>query len=178
MKLRSPVETARRRRYNLLTRRGYAALVGKLLAIGAAVWLLFSQVFLLHRNQGLGMYPSVRDGDLVLAYRLQKAYGKGDLVVYEREKGLHLGRIAAMEHDVVMMDDSGSMTVNGNPQNGQILYPTYARENTVYPQRVQEGMAFLLGDYRTQTWDSRDFGPIPLDDIQGKVITLVRRRGL
>lgn len=174
----SPSEAARKRRYDLMTRRGYAALGRRLIFLAVAVWLIFSQVFLLHRVQGQGMFPSVRDGDLVLAYRLQQAYGKGDVVVYRLEDGLHLGRISAMGGDVVMMDSSGSLTVNGSPQNGQILYPTYARENTVYPLRVQEGMAFILGDYRTQTRDSRDFGPIPLDDIQGKVITLVRRRGL
>lgn len=173
-----PVQAARRRRMTLLTRRGYGALGLRLCAMGLAVWLVFSQVFLLHRNQGLDMFPAVKDGDLVLAYRLHREYGKGDVVVYRLDGGLHLGRIAACGTDVVMMDDSGSLTVNGSPQNGEILYPTYARENTTYPLRVQKGMVFVLGDYRTQTRDSRDFGPIPLDDIQGKVITLIRRRGI
>ena len=162
----------------MLTRRGYAALGLRLCCMGAAVWLVFSQVFLLHRNQGLGMYPSFRDGDLVLAYRLHREYGKGDVVVYRLDGQLHLGRVAAGGGDVVVMDDSGRLLVNGSPQNGEILYPTYAREDTAYPVRVQEGAVFVLGDYRTQTRDSRDFGPIPLDDIQGKVITVVRRRGL
>ena len=36
----------------------------------------------------------------------------------------------------------------------------------------------LLGDYRTQSEDSRDFGPVPLEDVQAKVITLLRRRSL
>lgn len=174
----SPPEAIRRRRLGLLTRRGYLDLLLRLAAMAAAVWLIFGQVFLIHRNQGLGMFPAVKDGDLVLAYRLHREYGKGDVVIYRREDGLHLGRIAAWGTDVVMMDDSGSLTVNGNPQNGEILYPTYARENADYPLRVQEGRVFLLGDYRTQAQDSRDFGPIPLDDIQGKVITIVRRRGI
>lgn len=174
----SPLETVRRRKRNLLTRRGYLELGLRLCGLALAVWLVFSQVFLLHRNQGLGMFPAVKDGDLVLAYRLQREYVKGDVVVYRLDGQLHLGRIAAGGTDVVMMDDSGSLLVNGSPQNGEILYPTYARENSVYPLRVQEGMVFVLGDYRTQTQDSRDFGPIPLDDIQGKVITLIRRRGL
>ena len=174
----SPIRVIRRRKDALLTRRGYGALGIRLLLIAMAVWFAFSQVFLLHRNQGLGMFPAVKDGDLVLAYRLQQEYGKGDVVVYRAGGQLHLGRVAALGTDVIMMDDSGSLTVNGSPQNGEILYPTFARENTVSPLRVQEGMVFVLGDYRTQTQDSRDFGPIPLDDIQGKVITLVRRRGL
>lgn len=174
----TPLETIRRRKNGLLTRRGYAALGLRLGCIAFGVWLMFSQVFLLHRNQGLGMFPNFKDGDLVLAYRLQREYSKGDPVIYRLDGGLHLGRIAALGADVVMMDDSGSLTVNGSPQNSGILYPTYARETSQYPMRVQEGMAFVLGDYRTQTQDSRDFGPVPLDDIQGKVITLVRRRGL
>lgn len=174
----SPVQAVQRRRRNLLTRRGYAALGLRLCLMALALWLVFSQVFLLHRNQGLGMFPAVKDGDLILAYRLQQTYGKGDVVVYRAGGQRYLGRIAAGGTDVVMMDDSGSLTVNGSPQNGEILYPTFARENAVYPLRVQEGMVFVLGDYRTQTQDSRDFGPIPLDDIQGKVITLIRRRGL
>lgn len=174
----APVQVIQRRRRNLLIRRGYEALGLRLCFLALGVWLVFSQVFLFHRNQGLGMFPAVKDGDLVLAYRLQREYVKGDVVLYRAGGQLHLGRIAAGSGDVVQMDDSGSLTVNGSPQHGEILYPTFAREGSLYPQRVQEGMVFVLGDYRTQTQDSRDFGPVPLDDIQGKVITLVRRRGL
>lgn len=174
----SPVGTVRRRRLAGLTKRGYAALGMRLAALGLGIWLVFTQVFALHRTGGMGMFPAIRDGDLVLAYRLQQEYRKGDVVLYRAEGTLRLGRVAAGKGDVVMMDDSGSFTVNGSPQTGDILYPTYAREGEVYPQRVQEGSVFVLGDYRTQTRDSRDFGPVPLDDIQGKVITLVRRRGI
>lgn len=174
----TPMEAVRKRKHSLLTRRGYAALGLQILCIGAALWIVFGYVFLIYRNRGLEMYPAVKDGDLVLAYRLHREYGKGDMVIYRMDGTLCLGRIAAMGTDVVEMGTGGSVTVNGNPQNGEILYPTYARENTAYPLRVQEGMVFILGDYRTQAQDSRDFGPIPMNDIQGKAIALVRRRGL
>ena len=174
----SPLLALRRRRTALQTRREYEALGLRLCLLAAASWLILSQVFLLHRNQGLGMFPAMKDGDLILAYRLQKTYVKGDVVVYTAGETRYLGRITAGETDVVHMDDSGSLTVNGNPQNGEILYPTFARENAAYPMRVQEGTVYVLGDYRTQTQDSRDFGPIPLDHIQGKVIAVVRRLGL
>lgn len=174
----SPAQALRRRRMALQTRRGYSALALRLCLLCLLLWLIFGQIFLLHRNQGLGMFPAMKDGDLVLAYRLQKTYAKGDVVIYIADGQQYLGRVIAGQTDVVHMDDSGSLTVNGNPQNGEILYPTFARENSAYPVRVQEGMVYVLGDYRTQTQDSRDFGPIPLDDIQGKVIAFVRRRGL
>jgi len=64
------------------------------------------------------------------------------------------------------------------PTSGEILYPTYAKDALEYPYTVPEGCFFVLGDYRTQSEDSRDFGPVPLEDVQAKVITLLRRRSL
>lgn len=58
------------------------------------------------------------------------------------------------------------------------MYPTYAKEGLEYPYRVPEGHVFVLGDYRTNATDSRDFGPIPMKQVEGKVITILRRRGL
>ena len=174
----TPAQVARRRREDLLTRRGYVSLLLRLCVITLAVWAIFSQVFLVTQSSGQGMFPAIEDGDLVLAYRLQGEYSKGDVVVYRVGDATYLGRVVAKETDVVMMDDSGTLVINGTTQGGEIMYPTYAKEGTEYPYRVSEGTLYILGDYRTQTQDSRDFGPIPLDDILGKVITIVRRRGV
>ena len=82
------------------------------------------------------------------------------------------------------LDDSGTLLVNGAAQSGEILYPTYPRDaenaggTLAYPYTVPQDCVFLLGDYRTQSRDSRDFGAVPLSDIQGKVISLLRRRTL
>ena len=47
-----------------------------------------------------------------------------------------------------------------------------------YPYTVPTGSFFILGDYRTQSKDSRDFGAVDLADVKAKVITLLRRRSL
>lgn len=174
----TPVEVCKRRRLSVVNARGYAGLIFRLTVITLAVWILFSQVFVLTQCEGMGMFPAIEDGDLVLGYRLQETYEKGDVVIYRRGDAVYLGRITALETDTVMMDDTGNFTVNGTTQGGDIMYPTYAKEGIEYPYRVQEGHLFVLGDYRTQTQDSRDFGSIPLDNILGKVITIVRRRGV
>jgi len=177
--IQSPAKVAHKRRMDLLTRRGYVSLILRLCVITLAVWVIFSQVFLITQCEGQGMFPAIEDGDLILAYRLHEDYWKGDVVVYEMDGKNHLGRIVAMESNVVMMDaETGNLVINGTTQGGEILYPTYAKAGYEYPYRVPEGNLFLLGDYRTQATDSRDFGPVPLDNIKGKVITIVRRRGV
>lgn len=174
----TPVQTARRRRTDLLTAFGYVSLVARICVIALAVWIIFNHVFLITQCEGQGMFPAIEDGDLLLGYRLQEEYAKGDVVIYTVDGKPYIGRIVARETDVVMMDDSGKLKINGTTQGGEIMYPTYTREGAQYPLKVQEGCLYILGDYRTQTMDSRDFGPIPLDDITGKIITIVRRRGV
>ena len=148
--------------------------IRRLCLLAAAFWILFSQVLLFHPYQGIGMYPSLRDGDLVLANRIWPEYEKGDLVVYRLNGQLCLGRIGAVAKDAVMMDDSGALLVNGSIQNAHVLFPTYARADSSYPVQVPEGMVFLLGDHRTKCSDSRDHGCVALEDLLGKVIAVLR----
>lgn len=167
-----------RRRNQALDRQDSWSLLLRVLFLALCAWVLLSQVFLITRTRGNDMFPAVKDGDLIFGFRLQSTYAKNDVVVYTQGGKTHIGRILARETDVVTLDDSGTLLVNGTAQNGEILYPTYAKEGIEYPYRVPEGHIFVLGDYRTQTEDSRDFGPIPLADVQAKVITILRRRGL
>ena len=146
--------------------------------LAAAGWALFTQVFLITQVSGNAMFPAVKDGDLIIAFRLQEDYAKNDVIVYTADGQTHIGRIVARETDVVTLDDSGKLLVNGTNHAGEILYPTYAKEGLTYPFAVPEGHVFTLGDYRTQTVDSRDFGAVDMDHVLGKVITIVRRRVL
>ena len=109
---------------------------------------------------------------------MKKTYLKDDVVVYEADGKLRTGRILGRESDVITMDDSGTLLVNGTVQGGEILFPTYAKEGIEYPYTVPEGCVFVLGDYRTQAEDSRDFGCISLENVKAKVITILRRRGI
>ena len=39
-------------------------------------------------------------------------------------------------------------------------------------------VGYVLGDYRTQTQGSRTFGHVSLEHVEGKAITVIRRRSL
>ena len=167
--LKQGAKAVRRRRLDAENRQDFISLLGRIVVILLCAWV---------QAKGSSMFPAVKDGDLLICYRLQKTYAKNDVVVYTQGGKLRVGRILGREGDLVALDDSGTLVVNGAVQSGEILYPTYAKDALEYPYTVPEGCFFVLGDYRTQSEDSRDFGPVPLEDVQAKVITLLRRRSL
>ena len=160
------------------TARGYLRLLLRIALLAAAAVLLLTKVFLITRVRGNEMFPAIRDGDLIAVFRLQRSYAKNDVVVYTYGDSTYVGRIAALAHDVVTIDESGVLSVNGTEQHGEILYPTYAKGSLTYPYTVSEGGVFILGDERTAAHDSRERGEIAAENIEGKVIGLLRRRGL
>ena len=167
-----------KRRNDLMIWRDYRSLLIRIILIGVGVWLLFSKVFLITQVSGNEMFPALKDGDLIIAFRLQEDYAKNNVVVCKVNGEQYIGRIIAREGDVISLDDSGTMRVNGTVQSGEIIYPTYAKEGMEYPYQVPLKHIFLMGDYRTQAQDSRDFGPVSMENVEGKVITILRRRGL
>ena len=155
---------------------GYIRLLLRTALILLAGWLLFSQVLLVVQAPDNDMFPAIRGGDLLIGFRLLKDCAKNDVVVYEENGEIHTGRVLGRATDVIMLDDSGTLLVNGTDQSGDILYPTYAKEGISYPCTVPDDCLFILGDYRTQAEDSRDFGCIPQDNVKARVITILRRR--
>ncbi len=167
-----------KRKNKVALKDGYIQLFVRLIMMIVVGYIVFTQVFLITRVTGNGMFPAVKDGDLAIAFRIQNDYLRNDVISYKNGNKRYIGRIIGREGDVITIDDSGTLLVNGTVQGGEILYPTYTKEDLEYPYRVAEGAIFVLGDYRTQTEDSRDFGPIPINDVEGKLITILRRRGL
>jgi signal peptidase I len=126
------------------------------------------------------MFPRISNGDLILYYRLEQNYTTDDVVAYEVDGDKYIGRIVAQGGDVIGVDDDGYLTVNGHTlDEDKIFYPTTVLTGELsYPYTVEQGSYFVLCDYRTATSDSRYFGAIARSDIDGKVISLIRRRDL
>lgn len=130
------------------------------------------------------MFPAMKDGDLCIIFRQQtigllgEKVEAGDVIAYRVDGKRYFGRVVAIPGDSVQIDAGGSVTVNGVTEGEEILFPTYTRGDLLNITHVTNGTLYVLGDYRTNTKDSRDFGLIPLEDVEGKVISILRRRGL
>ena len=80
--------------------------------------------------------------------------------------------------DVVDVND-GSITINGYGVFEDAVYPTTAEGAKItFPYTVPEDTVFVLNDYRGDSEDSRVYGGILLKDLRGKVIMVLRRRGI
>lgn len=75
-----------------------------------------------------------------MAFRLQKEYSKGDIAVCKIDGNYYVGRVAAVATDIVTMDDTGTLTVNGTVQGESNL--TYINKD-VYGNFALAGSIFM-----------------------------------
>jgi signal peptidase I len=77
-------------------------------------------------------------------------------------------RVVGLPGDQVGLED-GVLVVNGEPRCESGIDPAPLDGVWFGPVTVPEGRVFLLGDSREHSIDSRDFGPVELDDVVGVV---------
>ena len=141
------------------------------------IWALCSfiiGIYIVHGNAG---YPMLKDGDLCIINRLAELHA-GDEVAYIQDGKICFGRIVAIPGNTVDLSE-GSLTVNGYGVFEDTVYPTTGEGAIIsFPYEVPNNSYFILNDYRADVKDSRSYGAISKDDIKGKVIFIMRRRGI
>lgn len=112
----------------------------------------------------------IKDGDLVIIYRLADPQ-KGDVAAIETKSGIRFQRVIALGGDTVEIGN-GTLSVNGYVHKESEAF------SKKYTCKVPADSAFLLNDNLSDLNDSRKNGAVPYSDIKGKVIFLMRRRGI
>ena len=118
------------------------------------------------------MFPSIKDGDLVVIEKFDKEVQLSDVVIYNGR----LYRVIAKAGQEVDISKEGILTVNGM-QPAESTNSLTNKGEKEYPIKIPEGEIFVLNDYREDESDSREFGTIKEGDIEGKVFFITRRRG-
>jgi len=154
-----------------------------LLKIGIIVLcfvLLFTFLFGIMRYSDASMDPAIKDGDLVISYRYtQSGYRPQDAVVLKFHGQKQVRRVVAVAGDTVNITEDG-LVVNGALQQEPKIYKETQRyaHGVPLPLTVPEGQIFVLGDDRTNATDSRVYGCVKISDTYGKVISVIRWRGI
>ncbi len=125
--------------------------------------------------EGTSMMPSLEDQERIfvnkLVYRLEPIQ-RGDIVVfrYPRDPSKSfIKRVIGLAGDHIRIDE-GRVYVNGKRLDEDYVPQVY-EDLRSYPEMIVPPDAyFVLGDHRSLSNDSRDFGPVNQNYIYGKAV--------
>jgi signal peptidase I len=125
--------------------------------------------------EGTSMMPSLADQERVFVnkfvYRLEPIR-RGDIVVfrYPRDPSKSfIKRVIGLSGDHIQID-AGRVFVNGQGLDEDYVPPAYEDERSYQEMVVPPNSFFVLGDHRSLSNDSRDFGPVNQSYIYGKAV--------
>lgn len=155
------------------------ALLIKIAAILAAFALIFTFIFGVTRCTDDSMAPNIKEGDLVVYYRLDKRYAAEDVAVVKPNDQTQIRRVVAVAGDSVDINDSG-LLVDGALQQEQGITGKTNRfeQGSQMPLTLADNQIFVCGDNRERVEDSRIYGPVSIKNTKGKVIGIIRRRNI
>jgi len=127
------------------------------------------------RVEGVSMMPLLEDQERIFVnkfvYRLEPI-GRGDIVVFRYPRDLsksYIKRVIAMAGDRIRIDD-GQVYVNNQALEEDYVPPAFT-DRKPYPEiTVPAHSYFVLGDHRSMSSDSREFGPVDESLIYGKAV--------
>ena len=176
----SPRTVIRERRRELRYKKEIRSFFLRTVILLVSIWILFGMFFGITVMKNDDMSPRISAGDLLFYYRLENRFSAGDVVVFQKSGKEYVGRIVAKGGDKVEITNRSELKVNdGVVLEDDIYYSTPQYDSDVtYPLILSEEEYFILCDYREQAEDSRYFGAVAGEAIQGKVLAVIRRSEL
>ena len=141
------------------------------------------------------MYPTLKENNMLIINRLNQVRGvpleRGDIVVFEAPEGLsgdniayysensigdtirklfvktlYVKRVIAVPGDQITIE-KGVVYINGEAQEEPYVNPDNDRNGSGISLVVPDGYIFCMGDNRGASYDSRNFGLVPLEKVEG-----------
>ena len=151
----------------------WTVLLGTALVIALLIRTFLVQPFYIPTES---MYPTLKKNDRVLvnklSYRMHDVH-RGDVVVFNAPEGEQTGGIKDLIKRVIGLPGDSVEGRDGHVYvDGHLLEEPYLRDSVITtdfgPQEIPAGSIWVMGDNRTQSRDSRFFGPIKESSIVGR----------
>ena len=83
----------------------------------------------------------------------------------------YIKRVIALDGDSIAIGADGRAILNGEPQDEDYVIPCTPADECALPEpiTVPSGHVFVMGDNRPYSGDSRHFGPVDVEAIEGRV---------
>lgn len=129
------------------------------------------------RVVGPSMEPNFLTDDRVLFLRRYEVPARGDVVVFHirDQRGIErdlIKRVVGLPGDTVEIRGD-LVLVNGVPEvTRQFIVDPQSPGPYRDPYVVPDQALLVVGDNRPNSFDGRFFGPIPVDDVEGRVVAI------
>lgn len=146
-----------------------------LLISAAASVLIITFLYQPVRVEGTSMLPRLENSDRLFinkfVYHIEPIK-RGDVVVFhyplDPEKS-YIKRVIALPGDRIWID-RGVVWLNGKPLSERYVPEKYRDNRSMAEMVVPEDCYFMMGDHRSISSDSREFGPVERSLIYGKAV--------
>ena len=141
-----------------------------LLVVLIFLFTLFNDNFMIVKVDGDSMNYTLSNEDVLLVSK-NAEIKRGDVVVFDMPYAKLIKRVIAVEGDEVYSNEGKVYLKKAGEEEFSLLLEDYAKDETFNLNRtiVQEGCVLVLGDNRSNSQDSRYFGCISLQDVNGVV---------
>ena len=146
-----------------------------LLASAAVSVLIITFLYQPVRVEGTSMLPRLENSDRLFINKFVyhfSAIERGDVVVFhyprDPEKS-YIKRVIAVPGDRIWID-RGQVWVNGRPLRESYVPKKYRDDRSMAALVIPPDYYFMMGDHRSISSDSRDFGPVEQSLIYGKAV--------
>ena len=147
--------------------------------VGSLFIVVYLFIMQPHQVKGSSMDNTFHNGEYILTNKLAYKFGsphRGDVVVFSSPDNKDIDfikRIIALPGEKIRIENN-TIYINGKALKEQYIEGQTLTLEDAYLKEGQEeiipnGHIFVMGDNRQRSSDSRMFGPVPTQDIIGRV---------
>ncbi len=155
--------------------------------IGIIIIVKLIQIFIIQPFivDGLSMSPTFADRDFLLVDKLSYRFGyinRGDVAIFKFYEGgksnpytgkYLIKRIMGLPGERIVINNGTTTIYNKENPNGLVLdqsFVAYADPNKNRDITLDDHHYFVMGDNRSGSYDSRDWGPLDAKYLKGQVL--------